>query len=235
MQRLLIADSSELFVCALRDALANSFDIQVCTDGCDALALLEEFQPELLVLDFHLPQKDGITILRQASHRPAIILGLANYLSPYICQTAAALRVSHLMNTPTVGTVAECLQELANMSAAASEADLGELIRFHLQTLKIRTKLRGYDQLLVGLPMYIADPTIPLSKVLYPAIAAKTGSTGGDAVEHTIRHAIENAWKRRDQEVWRRYFPADANSSIPCPSNGAFMDAIRRQILRPEP
>ena len=44
MQRLLIADGSELFACALQDALGSAFEIQICTDGCDTLALLEEYQ-----------------------------------------------------------------------------------------------------------------------------------------------------------------------------------------------
>jgi len=235
MQRLLIADGSELFACALQDALGSAFEIQICTDGCDTLALLEEYQPDVLVLDFHLPRKDGITILRQATYRPAIILGLANYISPYLCQMAAALNITHLMNSPTVEAVAACVQDLICRPVSPTETELVDLVRFYLQILKFRTKLRGYDQLCAGLPMYIADPHIPLNKVLYPAIAQITGSTSGDAVEHSIRHAIENAWKRREHAVWSRYFPVDANGHIPCPSNGEFMDAIRRQILQTAP
>lgn len=235
MQRLLIADGSALFASALADALIGVFDIRICSDGCEALALLEEFRPDVLVLDFHLPRKDGITILRQATHRPGIILGLASYISPYVCQAAAALQVTHLMNTPTIDAAVECLQELSRKPAVPTEAELSDLIRFHLQVLKFRTKLRGYDQLCIGLSIYIADPTTPLNKVLYPVIAEHTNSSSGDAVEHTIRHAIEDAWKRREHTVWRRYFPIDVNGHIPCPSNGAFMDAIRRQIIRSKP
>ena len=55
MQRLLIADGSELFACALQDALGSAFEIQICTDGCDTLALLEEYQPDVLVLDTASP------------------------------------------------------------------------------------------------------------------------------------------------------------------------------------
>ena len=84
MKRLMIADSSTAMISALESALGQQYEIQSCTDGETAKCLLEQFQPDILILNLMLPRKDGLTLLQETAFRPAIILALTAYLSPYV-------------------------------------------------------------------------------------------------------------------------------------------------------
>jgi CheY-like chemotaxis protein len=45
--------------------LAPGIEVQCVESGAEAQALVAEFQPELLVIDLHLPDTDGVQLLAQ--------------------------------------------------------------------------------------------------------------------------------------------------------------------------
>lgn len=66
----LIADSTEEFTNALSAALQRTEGFQVvgtAADGEQAIRLIGERKPDLLVLDMMLSKKDGISVLRAIS------------------------------------------------------------------------------------------------------------------------------------------------------------------------
>ena len=66
-----IADSAEDFCAGLTAALqrADGFHvIGTAGDGEQALRMLEERKPDVLVLDLMLPNRDGISLLKGISH-----------------------------------------------------------------------------------------------------------------------------------------------------------------------
>jgi DNA-binding response OmpR family regulator len=63
---ILIVDDDVELVGLLRFALANAgYDVVTAYDGEQALARLEEYAPELVVLDVNLPLLDGFEVLRR--------------------------------------------------------------------------------------------------------------------------------------------------------------------------
>ncbi|MGC2260600.1 MAG: response regulator transcription factor [Candidatus Sulfotelmatobacter sp.] len=63
MTRLLIADDSLPLRCGLRTLLELNSDWQVCgeaVDGADAVEKAHELAPDLIVMDFSMPQMDGV-------------------------------------------------------------------------------------------------------------------------------------------------------------------------------
>ena len=76
----LIADSSEEFCTALSAALQRTerFAVAgVAGDGEQAMQLLEERRPDILVLDLMMPKKDGLSVLKSISgweRRPAVVV-----------------------------------------------------------------------------------------------------------------------------------------------------------------
>ena len=44
---------------------ASRYEMAFATSGTEALRLLEDFQPDVLVLDMRLPDTDGVTVLQQ--------------------------------------------------------------------------------------------------------------------------------------------------------------------------
>lgn len=61
----LIVEDDELLAAAMADTLqALAFDTEIALDGRQALALLSEIVPSIVVLDLHLPVKPGTHSLR---------------------------------------------------------------------------------------------------------------------------------------------------------------------------
>jgi len=44
---------------------SHHYVIEVASDGADALAKVEAFEPEIILLDLNMPQMDGLELLRQ--------------------------------------------------------------------------------------------------------------------------------------------------------------------------
>src|SRR5579863_10304131 len=78
-QRILIADDNELvrkllYLMLERD---SGWEVAVAKDGNEAIAKAQEFQPDVAILDFAMPDMDGLQIARQISKQlpsAAIIL-----------------------------------------------------------------------------------------------------------------------------------------------------------------
>ena len=58
--------------------LAGNCDlVGTATDGCEAIRLAETLAPDLVLVDFHLPQLDGLQVARrikQLAHSPVIFI-----------------------------------------------------------------------------------------------------------------------------------------------------------------
>mgnify|MGYP002516903643 FL=1 len=66
-----IADSSEDFCTGLTAALQRADGFHVvgtALDGEQAVRMIEERKPDVLVLDLMLPKKDGISVLKAIAH-----------------------------------------------------------------------------------------------------------------------------------------------------------------------
>lgn len=222
-----MAHSSELFTELLTRRLPDGVQVRVCHDGCQALELLQSFRPDALILDLHLPRKDGLTILRQSSELPRTVLGITGYCSFYVQRAAYALGVSQLLLMPTASSLVTSLMTLLQQAQdPLRRPDAREQVRGFLQDLNVSPHLDGYKQLSVALPLFAADPRQGLSKELYPAVAQILASGDWRTVERSIRTAIQNAWMNRDPVVWARYFP----DSTDCPNNKRFLCRLAEMI-----
>lgn len=83
----------------------------------------------------------------------------------------------------------------------------------------------GYKQLCVAIPQYALDSSQSVTKNLYPYVA-EYFDTDWHAVEHSIRFAVQCAWKQRDPEVWNKYFP----NSKKAPSNKEFIATLAERL-----
>lgn len=231
MLKLLIADGSEPYTDALEAVFKNEFDLRICHDGESALETLLSFQPDALVINLSLPYKDGLTVLQESAHRPRVILVITPFVSPYVEQAAADVGIQYIMIMPTVESLRVRLTDMIS-TAMTPKKDLIAQTLLHLHILNFRTHLDGYHQLRVGIPMFFDNPDICLSKELYPAVAAHFKLPDSRTVEHSIRNAIEDAWRHRDPAVWAGYFPTNTDGKLRCPTNKKFFAAIAEKLER---
>lgn len=67
----MIVDDSEMIRRNLRQLLSNSGDWTICAeavDGLDAVQKARHFHPDFIVLDFYMPNMDGIEAAREMKH-----------------------------------------------------------------------------------------------------------------------------------------------------------------------
>ena len=233
-QKLLIADSSEEVCQALTELLSERYHVCCCRSGDRALELLRSFSPDLVYIDLMLPQIDGIVVLQTAAQEdihPKILVSVG-LLSSYVEDALNRLQVSYMVKRPcSPKTIVNHIDELAEslsrppVPIAAPEVDpSGFLLR-----LGIGSHMDGYHYMLTGYPLFSQNPQQTVTKELYPAIAKAHGKTGMQ-VERSIRNAIYTAWKRRDNRIWRLYFPPAPDGSIPRPTNTQMMHTLLRVL-----
>ena len=93
MTRILIADDSPSVRCGLRTLLGLNSDWHVCgeaVDGVDAVEKAQQLAPDLILMDFSMPQMDGVQAAREIAKSGAdipILLFTLN-LSPQIMELA---------------------------------------------------------------------------------------------------------------------------------------------------
>ncbi len=228
MEKLLIAVHSDMFADALAAAFHKEYSIKTCTDGCEALSLLNTFQPDGLILYLRLPRKDGITVLTETAHKPQIILGIADHTTPFLERQAELAGIGSLMIMPTISAVAIRLTQMRLTLKDPQDPYLQTALLLHC--LGLNPKLDGWNMLRVGIPLFLEDPKQVLGKVLYPSIAKAVGGTSGCAVERDIRECIQKGWARQNHSVWIKYFCADSSGKVPCPTNGQFIHTLARAI-----
>ena len=106
-----------------------------------------------------------------------------------------------------------------------------EITRRILRELRVGIHRIGYQMLIVLIPCYAFDATQSLTKELYPFAARQIGYYSWQPVEHAVRVAIQDAWEKREPDVWEKYFPGMKKP----PSNKQFIAAIAEQIKNPPP
>lgn len=206
MQTLLIADSNDAFRQQLTEAFRPYYHTLSCGSGREALEILHTEHCDYLVLDLMLPELDGITLLEMAvadDIRP-VVLAVSPLFTQYAFDAAASLGIGYMIRKPCpVQTVVTRMLDMKRRLTPFWGSQ--ERIRRFLLWLGIPTDYDGYPQLVEVLTLLAEDPTLPITKTVYPQVAKRPGF--GSSVERNIRSAIERAWDTRDVQRWQRYFP----------------------------
>lgn len=228
--KLLIADDNEEFRQALAEALQDMYYIRTCRTGKEAMSLLRSFGPDVLVLNLMLPEMDGISLLENAVRSGILPMVLATTPldNDYVVESVSRLGVEYLMRRPcdvssTVARIRDLSRRLK--PALISQPDPMSHVSNLLLSLGFATRLNGYALVREAILIKARNPDFAITKELYPAVAAAC-SCRKDHVERSIRSAINNAWKRRDEQVWQRYFHPEADGMVRRPTNGAFITRL---------
>ena len=102
MFRILIVDPNDPFRHSLKKVLVNRFpsvDIREASDGSQGLEMVQNFSPNLIFLDIHLPSESGLDLARQIKiDCPEIIIViLTSYNIPEYQAAAERSGVEHLV------------------------------------------------------------------------------------------------------------------------------------------
>lgn len=225
MKTVLLALYDDVLSERISQQLREQFLVFIAGNGPDALAMLTEVKPDVLLLDLMLPEMDGISVLQEAKLRgiDCATIAITPYVSDYVLNAVEYLCVQCLLRTPCSAQLL-CnkvldLCEMESRSLATDETD------FVLRNLGIQLQTKGGKFLAEAIRQYRHNPNQTIFGDLYPSVANAFNATASQ-VERAMRFAIERAWAQRNDRIWRAYFPADGNGKTVKPTNSAFISTI---------
>ena len=240
----IIADNSEEFCRALSEALQRTERFQIvgtALDGEQAVRMITEQTPDLLVLDLMLSKRDGISVLKAISgldHRPAT-LATSGFVTDYVAAAAANLGAKYLMLKPCDMTaLVERLEEIRGgenhrkaLSRRPTNQSIETMVTSIIHEIGVPAHIKGYQYLREAIIIAVNDMDVinAITKVLYPQVA-KTFGTTPSRVERAIRHAIEVAWDRGDLDTLQRFFGYTVSNTKGKPTNSEFIALIADKL-----
>ena len=240
----MIADNQEEFCAGLTGALQRSEGFQVvgtAFDGEQAVRMVLERKPDILVLDLMLPKKDGLAVLKAINAlqpRPAI-LATSGFITEYVASAVANLGVQYLMLKPCeLSAVVERLETLRGGPQQrpapvrhSSQPSIESMVTSIIHEIGVPAHIKGYQYLREAIIIAVNDMDVinAITKVLYPQVA-KTFQTTPSRVERAIRHAIEVAWDRGDLDTLQRFFGYTVSNTKGKPTNSEFIALIADKL-----
>jgi two-component system, response regulator, stage 0 sporulation protein A len=255
----IIADDNKEFCNILNDYLLNQRDIVVtgiAKDGIEALKLIQERKPDLVVLDIIMPHLDGLGVLERFNSikvdpmpriivlsavgqdkitQRAITLGADYYLVKPFDMDVFTKRIRQMFNNTiysdeTKKTVS--IVDNAEIKINKSEPmDLQGEITNIIHEIGVPAHIKGYMYLREAITMVVNDIELlsAVTKELYPSIAKKYNTTAS-RVERAIRHAIEVAWGRGQVETINKLFGYTIHNDKGKPTNSEFIAMVADKL-----
>ncbi|ASW42698.1 sporulation transcription factor Spo0A [Clostridium isatidis] len=253
----LIADDNKEFCSILNDYLLNQKDIVVtgvAKDGREALELIQERKPDLVILDIIMPHLDGLGVLERLNSmnldkipriivlsavgqdkitQKAITLGADYYVVKPFDMDIFTKRIREMFNGSTDEIVKKPSTVIDNTVKVQSkgEMDLESEITSIIHEIGVPAHIKGYMYLREAITMVVNDMELlsAVTKELYPSIAKKYNTTAS-RVERAIRHAIEVAWGRGQVDAINKLFGYTIHNEKGKPTNSEFIAIIADKL-----
>ena len=251
-----IADDNRELVNLLNEYISAQNDMQVigtAFNGQECLSLVEEKQPDVLILDIIMPHLDGLAVLERINqlkldNKPNIIM-LTAFGQEDVTKKAVDLGVSYYVLKPfDMEVLISNIREVSGqkrsfiqkaptnsyISSPQSEKrgfNLDASITGIIHEIGVPAHIKGYMYLREAITMVYNDIELlgSITKVLYPDIAKKFNTTSS-RVERAIRHAIEVAWSRGNIDSISSLFGYTVSHSKAKPTNSEFIAMVADKL-----
>ena len=259
---ILLADDNADFTKTLTGYLEKQEDMEVigvAQDGREAVEMIKNVTPDIVLLDLIMPHLDGLGVLEELNHTQLEKMPMCIMLSAVgqdkITQKAIGLGAQYYIVKPfDIGTLVKRIRELKlyenvqirnnfiGREIKTSYIEMGPTQKKSVENLEILVTnvihevgvpahIKGYQYLREAIMMVVNDIDIlnQITKQLYPEIAAKYGTTPS-RVERAIRHAIEVALGRGEQQTVESIFGYTVSAQKGKPTNSEFIAMIADKL-----
>ncbi|HEX6594399.1 MAG TPA: sporulation transcription factor Spo0A [Bacillota bacterium] len=244
----LVDDNKEL-IQLMEEFFDEQDDIKVigtAHNGRECLEMLEEKEPDVIVLDIIMPHVDGLAVLNtlkemDQAHKPHVIM-LTAFGQEEVMKKAVALGASYFILKPfDLEHLADQIRQVQGIPSFSNltkrgkkkelKRDLEASITNIIHEIGVPAHIKGYMYLREAITMVYNDIELlgSITKVLYPDIAKKFKTTSS-RVERAIRHAIEVAWSRGNVDSISALFGYTISISKAKPTNSEFIAMVADRL-----
>lgn len=246
---IIIVDDNREFCQLLKDYLMEKENfnvVGVAHNGAEGLEVLKEEEPDILILDLIMPHLDGIGVMEEMNKmnltskiktvvltafgqedvtKRVVELG-ANY---YIMKPFDLDKLVERINQ-MIGSAQNSKNSFIVSNNSDNEVDLDVRITEIMHKLGVPAHIKGYLYLREAIELVINNIEMlgAVTKELYPTVAENFNTTSS-RVERAIRHAIEVAWDRGNEQELNKYF-GNTMSSGKKPTNSQFIAKIADKL-----
>ncbi len=237
-----IAEDNDIVAEMLEEIVRSEDEFElvgITCNGQDAISLIREKEPDVMLLDVVMPAGDGLDVLSsfrgdttiktkfimvsaigdERVTRDAFAMGATYYIMKPFQAASVIRRIKNIMREPETEEIKVKKQEL------------DKIITNSLVTLGVPAQLNGYKYLRVAIRMVVEDPKVvsAVTKKIYPVIADMYGASA-PSVERAIRHAVEVSWNRGNVQEIDRMFGYTINQEKGKPTNSEYIAMIADHI-----
>lgn len=258
---ILIADDNQEFAKTLANYIQEQEDMEViglAKDGEEAIDMITNIAPDVVLLDVIMPHLDGIGVLEninmiKSDKKPTCIM-LSAVGQDNITQRAISLGAEYYVVKPfDIELLIKRIRQLKDFKPSQNsnnfisreiknqyielnnnsdeEKNLEALVTNIIHEVGVPAHIKGYQYLREAIIMVINDIDVinQITKCLYPQIANKFHTTPS-RVERAIRHAIEVAWGRGEQKTVENIFGYTISAAKGKPTNSEFIAMISDKL-----
>jgi len=260
---IIIADDNKEFCNILNDYLSTQKDVIVtgiAENGIEALKLIEEKKPDLVVLDIIMPILDGLGVLERLNTMnldlmPRVII-LSAVGQDKIAQRSLSLGADYYVIKPfDMEVLIKRIRQTVTKSMDSDDekktftyvdndstdikvtenqpvsANLIDQITNIIHEIGVPAHIKGYMFLREAISMVVNDIEL-LSAVTKELYPAvgKKFNTTSSRVERAIRHAIDVAWSRGQLETIDKIFGYTIRNEKGKPTNSEFIAMVADKL-----
>ena len=258
----LIADDNQEFSHTLSRYINSQEDMEIigmAKDGNEAVEMINNITPDVVLLDVIMPHLDGLGVLEKINAlniskmptcimlsavgqdkitQKAILLGAEYYVvKPFdielLIKRIREIKIYRQSQNSNNFISRETKQQYIDISKDASkkEENLEALVTNIIHEVGVPAHIKGYQYLREAIMMVVNDIDVinQITKSLYPRIATRFNTTPS-RVERAIRHAIEVAWGRGQQEAVENIFGYTISAAKGKPTNSEFIAMIADKL-----
>lgn len=244
--RVLVAEDNQ----GQREALVRALEgcqglrvVGAAENGVEAIRLVREQAPAVLICDMVMPQMDGFGVLEalnamEPAKRPRVIALTALSRDDFITR-AMNLGVAYYMVKPAdTDFLVQQIMKLAGRRRAIPgrqepprPESAEQTVAKMLLTMGIPAHLNGYRFLLRSTLEVLEHPESlsNITHALYPAVASCFGTTAS-CVERSIRHAINLTWERGGATAFEHVLNRRSFSENDKPTNCELIALISERV-----
>jgi DNA-binding NarL/FixJ family response regulator len=209
--RVLLADDHVLVRQGIRQFLEDEGDVDVvaeANDGAEALSLVEQYQPDIAVLDIHMPEVTGIEATRRIKARfpqvrvliltaydddPYVFALLQAGADGYVLKTASAEELVRAVHTVYEGQAAlspeiasKVVRQMASGKPGGAAEQVESLTERELDVLRLAAQ--GKTNRAIGSELDISHRTVQ------GHLASIYGKLGVNSRTEAVTEALRRGW-----------------------------------------